>query len=109
MSVIMAAAACLIGYGEVGLWFQREKTKPGTWVKVEGNPYTQWFEQWGGEQYQSAVKTGIGECHWLCVVVRITLIVTSTCQISWSPLLRRTRPALRVSRSGGPSGSGAHS
>ncbi|KAI0810852.1 Phosphomethylpyrimidine kinase-domain-containing protein [Irpex lacteus] len=59
MSVIMAAAACLIGYGEVGLWFQREKTKPGTWVKVEGNPYTQWFEQWGGEQYQSAVKTGI--------------------------------------------------
>lgn len=61
MSVTMAAAACLIGYGEVGLWFKKEKTKPDPWVVVEGNPYAQWFEQWGGKQYQTAVKTGLSE------------------------------------------------
>ncbi|KAI0085951.1 Phosphomethylpyrimidine kinase-domain-containing protein [Irpex rosettiformis] len=59
MSVTMAAAACLIGYGEVGLWFKKEQSRPGTWVVVEGNPYAQWFEQWSGEQYQTAVKTGM--------------------------------------------------
>ncbi|KAI0689826.1 Phosphomethylpyrimidine kinase-domain-containing protein [Cytidiella melzeri] len=55
----MAAAACLLGYGEVGLWLKREARKQGTWVVVDGNPYAHWMDDYGGEQYQSAVKVGI--------------------------------------------------
>ncbi|KAI0810853.1 Phosphomethylpyrimidine kinase-domain-containing protein [Irpex lacteus] len=54
----MAAAACLLGYGEVGLWLKKESQKPGTWVVTEGNPYVQWMEDYGGEHYQNAVKVG---------------------------------------------------
>ena len=57
----MAAAACLIGYGEVGLWLKKEARKPQTWVVVEGNPYAPWMDDYGGEHYQNAVKVGIGK------------------------------------------------
>jgi hydroxymethylpyrimidine/phosphomethylpyrimidine kinase / thiaminase len=60
----MALAACLIGYGEVGLWLQCEarKQQPQSWVKLEDNPYRTWIEDYSGEGYQSAVKIGIGAC-----------------------------------------------
>ena len=32
-SLLMALAACLLGYGEVGLWLQREARRPKTWVQ----------------------------------------------------------------------------
>lgn len=57
----MALAACLLGYGEVGLWLKRESKRPNTWVKLdESNPYLKWIEDYSGEDYQQAVKTGIG-------------------------------------------------
>lgn len=56
----MALAACLLGYGEVGLWLKREALKPNTWVKLEGNPYQKWIDDYSGEEYQDAVKKGIG-------------------------------------------------
>lgn len=56
----MALAACLLGYGEVGLWLKREALKPNTWVKLEGNPYWKWIDDYSGEEYQDAVKKGIG-------------------------------------------------
>lgn len=56
----MALAACLLGYGEVGLWLQREAKKPQGWAKLEGNPYKTWIEDYAGEGYQAAVKVGIG-------------------------------------------------
>jgi hydroxymethylpyrimidine/phosphomethylpyrimidine kinase / thiaminase len=60
---MMALAACLIGYGEVGLWLQREARKqPQSWVKMENNPYRKWIEDYSGESYQSVVKIGIGAC-----------------------------------------------
>ena len=56
----MALAACLLGYGEVGLWLRREMAKPNTWVVVQGNPYAKWMDDYGGEGYQEAVKLGLG-------------------------------------------------
>ena len=56
----IALAACLLGYGEVGLWLKREALKPNTWVKLEGNPYRKWIDDYSGEEYQDAVKKGIG-------------------------------------------------
>ena len=41
--LIMACAACLLGYGEVGLWLRKESVLPGSWVVLEGNPYKQWM------------------------------------------------------------------
>ncbi|EIW60970.1 uncharacterized protein TRAVEDRAFT_146719 [Trametes versicolor FP-101664 SS1] len=57
--LIMALAACLLGYGEVGLWLKKEAAKPGSWVKLEGNVYLRWIEDYSGEQYQGAVKLGL--------------------------------------------------
>jgi hydroxymethylpyrimidine/phosphomethylpyrimidine kinase len=59
-SLAMALAACLLGYGEVGLWLQREAKQPQSWVKIENNPYRKWIEDYSGERYQAAVKVGIG-------------------------------------------------
>ncbi|KAJ8494986.1 hypothetical protein ONZ51_g1948 [Trametes cubensis] len=57
--LIMALAACLLGYGEVGLWLKKEAAKPNSWVKLEGNAYLRWIEDYSGEQYQNAVKLGL--------------------------------------------------
>ncbi|KDQ59785.1 hypothetical protein JAAARDRAFT_33355 [Jaapia argillacea MUCL 33604] len=57
--LIMALAACLLGYGEVGLWLRKEAQQPNSWVKLEGNPYRHWIEDYSGPEYQAAVKAGI--------------------------------------------------
>ncbi|KAJ3556463.1 hypothetical protein NM688_g2012 [Phlebia brevispora] len=59
--LVMAVAACLLGYGEVGLWLKKEAAKPGSWVVVDGNPYAKWMDDYGNEHYQAAVKRGLGE------------------------------------------------
>ena len=56
----MALAACLLGYGEVGLWLQREAARPNSWVVLEGNPYLRWIEDYSGKEYQAAVRLGLG-------------------------------------------------
>lgn len=56
----MALAACLLGYGEVGLWLMQEAKQPHSWVRIEDNPYRKWMEDYAGEGYQAAVKAGIG-------------------------------------------------
>jgi hydroxymethylpyrimidine/phosphomethylpyrimidine kinase / thiaminase len=61
-SLLMALAACLLGYGEVGLWLQREAGRPQSWVQIENNPYRRWIEGYSSEEYQAAVKVGIGAC-----------------------------------------------
>ena len=60
--LIMACAACLLGYGEVGLWLKKEAARPRSWVVTEGNVYKQWMDDYGGEHYQNAVRVGLGEC-----------------------------------------------
>lgn len=56
----MALAACLLGYGEVGLWLEKEAAKPNSWVVWQGNPYLRWMEDYAGEDYQKAVSAGLG-------------------------------------------------
>jgi thiaminase len=60
-SLLVVLAACLLGYGEVGLWLQREANRPQSWVQIENNPYRKWIEDYSGEGYQGVVKVGIGE------------------------------------------------
>ncbi|KAI0042839.1 hypothetical protein FA95DRAFT_1547085 [Auriscalpium vulgare] len=57
--LLMALAACLLGYGEVGLWLRREAARLDSWVKLAGNPYHKWIEDYSGADYQAAVKVGI--------------------------------------------------
>lgn len=58
----MALAACLLGYGEVGLWLADESKRPGSWVVMDesSNPYVPWMKEYSGEMYQRAVEIGLG-------------------------------------------------
>ncbi|KAJ3853794.1 Phosphomethylpyrimidine kinase-domain-containing protein [Lentinula lateritia] len=58
--LLMALLACLLGYGEVGLWLEKN-AKPGNggWVILQGNPYLRWIEDYAGEKYQRAVALGL--------------------------------------------------
>lgn len=58
--LIVTLAACLLGYGEVGLWLKSEAEKPNSWVRWDGNPYLKWMEDYSGAQYQNAVCSGLG-------------------------------------------------
>jgi hydroxymethylpyrimidine/phosphomethylpyrimidine kinase len=61
MKLTVALGACLLGYGEVGLWLKEEARAPNSWVQWEGNPYLKWMEDYSGDVYQKAVKAGLGE------------------------------------------------
>jgi hydroxymethylpyrimidine/phosphomethylpyrimidine kinase len=61
LSLTVAFMACLIGYGEVGLWIKKQALLPGSKFYTEGNPYQNWIEGYGGERYQSAVEEGISK------------------------------------------------
>jgi len=58
--LLVALMACLLGYGEVGLWLTKEASKENGWVVIEGNPFKKWIEDYAGQQYQNAVKIGLG-------------------------------------------------
>jgi hypothetical protein len=58
LELYVAIAACLIGYGEVGLWLQKQVALGE--AKVEGNMYKRWMEDYGGEDFLGAVDRGIG-------------------------------------------------
>jgi len=59
MKLIVALSACLLGYGEVGLWLKNQAAKADTWVRLDGNPYLKWIEDYSGEDYQAAVRRGL--------------------------------------------------
>lgn len=58
----MALAACLLGYGEVGLWLTEESKRPGSWVITDesANPYVPWIKEYSGEMYRKGVEIGLG-------------------------------------------------
>ena len=39
LSLIVALSACLLGYGEVGLWLASESQHTSSGIMLEGNPY----------------------------------------------------------------------
>ncbi|KAJ7611751.1 Phosphomethylpyrimidine kinase-domain-containing protein [Roridomyces roridus] len=53
--LLMALLACLLGYGEVGLWLKAS----ASWVILEGNPYRRWIEDYSGAEHQAAVRAGL--------------------------------------------------
>lgn len=55
MKLLMALSACLLGYGEVGLWLKKHATQ------LDGNPYLKWIEEYSGEEYQEDVRKGLGD------------------------------------------------
>ncbi|CAA7260924.1 unnamed protein product [Cyclocybe aegerita] len=55
----MALMACLLGYGEVGLWLKKQSEKENSWVVLDGNPYKHWMDEYAGEMYQNAVQLGL--------------------------------------------------
>ncbi|KAJ7221532.1 Phosphomethylpyrimidine kinase-domain-containing protein [Mycena pura] len=57
--LLMALLACLLGYGEVGLWLKSEAARADGAVVLEGNPYRRWIEDYSGPQYQGAVRVGL--------------------------------------------------
>lgn len=74
--LLMALLACLLGYGEVGLWLKKNVAKRhgdevSGWVDLssETNPYVQWIEDYSGERYQRAVTLGLGGFDFLYCLV----------------------------------------
>jgi hydroxymethylpyrimidine/phosphomethylpyrimidine kinase len=59
LELYVAIAACLIGYGEVGLWLAKQVER-GEAV-MEGNIYKSWMEIYKGQEFLDAVNRGIGE------------------------------------------------
>ncbi|KAF9265933.1 hypothetical protein L218DRAFT_978926 [Marasmius fiardii PR-910] len=57
--LLMAQLSCLLGYGEVGLWLKRKAAEPGSLVKLDGNLYRRWIEDYSGVMYQKAVRVGL--------------------------------------------------
>ncbi|KAF7359107.1 hypothetical protein MSAN_01252100 [Mycena sanguinolenta] len=63
--LLVALLACLLGYGEVGLWLKRafgsaagpERSRRN--VVLEGHPYRRWIEDYSGKEYQYAVRAGL--------------------------------------------------
>ncbi|KAJ7765756.1 Phosphomethylpyrimidine kinase-domain-containing protein [Mycena metata] len=55
--LLMALFACLLGYGEVGLWLKNSATDRG--FVLEDNPYRRWIDDYSGPLYQTAVRIGI--------------------------------------------------
>jgi hydroxymethylpyrimidine/phosphomethylpyrimidine kinase len=59
LELYVAIASCLIGYGEVGLWLQKQ-VKEGN-ATMEGNIYARWMQDYSGQDFLGAVNRGIGE------------------------------------------------
>jgi len=56
MTLTIALLTCLIGYGEVGLWLQKESKNENSWVIMEGNPYKSWIDDYSREIFQKTIK-----------------------------------------------------
>ncbi len=54
LDLMVTLSACLAGYGEIGL---RLLCDPAT--KLEGNPYRDWIETYGGDEYAELVREGV--------------------------------------------------
>ncbi len=51
LDLLVALAPCVLGYAEIGV---RLKADPGT--MLASNPYRDWIEMYGGEDYQEVAR-----------------------------------------------------
>ncbi len=58
--LMMALMACLLGYGEVGLWLKKQSTLPDSWVKLDGKSLQTLDGRIRRDMYQGAVRLGLG-------------------------------------------------
>jgi hypothetical protein len=94
--LLTALLACLLGYGEVGLWLKAQASEPNSWVKLEGNPYQKWMEDYSGDDYQAAVRFGLGQS--LCCEISLKCLAYAAIQRPSrleQPLIRRRPPGWR--------------
>nr|WP_321985175.1 TenA family protein [uncultured Lichenicoccus sp.] len=54
LDLTVTLSACLAGYGEIGLRLLQDPT-----TRLEGNPYRDWIETYGGQVYHDLVKEGL--------------------------------------------------
>ena len=54
LDLTVTLSACLAGYGEIGM---RLLADPAT--KLEGNPFRDWIETYGGSEYNALVREGL--------------------------------------------------
>ena len=54
LDLVVTLSACLVGYGEIGL---RLLADPET--RLEGNPYRDWIENYGGAEYMGLAREGL--------------------------------------------------
>lgn len=56
LDLLVALAPCVVGYAEIGL---RQLADAQT--RLEGNPYRDWIETYGGEDYQSVARSAVAQ------------------------------------------------
>lgn len=66
LELLAATGPCLLGYGEAGMWLgQQLKANAGkrqeTASSEDDVAYDEWIERYAGEEFQSIVRSGIGE------------------------------------------------
>ena len=54
LDLTVTLSACLAGYGEIGLRLLADDQ-----TKLEGNPYRDWIETYGGAEYNALVREGL--------------------------------------------------
>jgi thiaminase len=93
----VALAACLLGYGEIGLWLKEEARAPNSWVRWDDNPYLKWMEDYSGDDYQKAVKVGLGED-------AVNLLTTRDSDLNLQKRLKAVQQSTRLRLSGSRNG-----
>ena len=56
LDLLVALAPCVAGYGEIGLWL---KADPAT--RLDGNPYIDWIETYGGADYLDVARAAMAQ------------------------------------------------
>lgn len=63
---MVAVAACLLGYGEVGLWLQSEAQREGSEIILEENPYKPWVMVSTQSSMLAMAKKSSLDCPGIC-------------------------------------------
>ncbi len=88
LDLLVALAPCVLGYGEIG---RKLLADPAT--RVEGNPYRDWIEVYGGSEYQEVAEAAKAQ---LERVARTRLGADPAASPRWPALVATFRSATRL-------------